>query len=241
MDRTLLECAYGIETARTPDGAWDRFVYTLARFKLDKVIYVTRNDGAPPDWFIRSTLPNEWPRALVKEPDFREPFVAYCCSTFEPTKLGIEYLDLNDQYVDDYTRNYIQEVREFGWHAGIGIPTALKGSGRHGGFILGNSLMRYDFERTVMPLVDDLRTLCLVANARFEAWRKGDIHTGEALPLSPRESQTMDLLSKGFRPKHIADSLGLKESSVRLYLKNAKSKLGAANNQDAVRLFLMRR
>lgn len=241
MDRTLLECAYGIETARTSDGAWGRFVDTLARFNLDKVIYATCNDGVPQDWYVRSTLPDDWPKELTKEPDFREPFVTYCCSTFEPTKLGTEYLDLNDHYIDDNTRTYIQNVGQFGWQAGIGIPTALKGSGRYGGFILGNAMKRYDFERIVMPLVDDLRTLCLVAHARFEVWRKGDVHTFETRPLSPRETQAMDLLSKGFRAKHIADSLGLKESSVRLYLKNAKSKLGAANSQDAVRLFLRRR
>ncbi|MBO9409642.1 autoinducer binding domain-containing protein [Shimia sp. R9_1] len=240
MDRTILECAYSIETAKTPDVAWARMLDTLSRFKLDKVIYATRDDGSPPHWNVRSSLPNSWPRELAKDPEFIEPFVTFCCATFEPTKVGAEYLDLNDHYIDEYTREYIQTTTEFDWHAGIGIPTALKGSGRHGGFILGNAMMRYDFERSVMPLVDDLRTLCLVANARFETWRKGEIHQDVVRPLSPREIQTLEMLSRGLRPKQIADELGLKESSVRLYTKNARSKLGASNNNEAVRLFIDR-
>lgn len=240
MERTLLECAYRIETATTPDSAWDRLIETLARFKLDKVIYATRDDGNPPQWYIRSNLPNSWPSDLAKDPEFSEPFVTFCCATFEPTKLGSEYLDLNDHYIDEYTRNYIKAASAFDWHAGIGIPTALKGSGRHGGFIFGNGMLRYDFERSVMPLVDDLRTLCLVANARFETWRKGQVPKDVERPLSPREVQTLEMLSRGLRPKQIADELGLKESSVRLYTKNARGKLGASNNNEAVRLFIDR-
>ena len=241
MERTLLEAAYSIETAKTPDAAWTKLVEALARLRIDNLIYITRNDDDPPEWSVRSTLPENWPRALANNPDFVEPFVATCCATFEPTKVGPEYLDLNDNIVDHRALEYIRTVSSFGWTAGLGIPTALKGSGRHGGFIVGNAMGRYDFERTVVPLVDDLRTLCLIANARFEAWRKGDSPQSVPRPLSPREVQVLELLSKGLRPKQIAEELGVKETSIRLYIKNAKSKLGASNTQDAVVLFLGRR
>jgi DNA-binding NarL/FixJ family response regulator len=49
------------------------------------------------------------------------------------------------------------------------------------------------------------------------------------------------MLSRGLRPKQIADELNLKETSVRLYAKNARSKLGATNNNEAVSLFINRR
>lgn len=237
MNRILLEAAYNIETALTQEKAWDSLVKPLSRLKLDMVIYVTRDDTAAA-WNILSTLPNNWPAELANDPSFSEPFVTYCCATFEPTKVGVEYLEFNEHYIDDYTRDYVSKTKEFGWTAGIGIPTCLKGSGRYGGFILGNNMVRYDFERIIMPLVDDLRTLCLVANARFGAGRKNDTKHKIHRPLSPRETQTLQMLSQGFRPKRIADELGLKESSIRLYIKNARAKLGAANNQDAVALFL---
>lgn len=241
MDRILLEAAYNIETARSAQKAWECLIEPLARLKLDKVIYVTRNDAAPVHWHVISTLPNNWPLELTYAPEFSEPFVTYCCATFDPTKLGAEYLEINDHYIDDYTRDYVNKVRKFGWTAGIGIPTSLKGSGRHGGFILGNDMVRYDFERTVMPLVDDLRTLCLVANAKLSASQDKGAKPDVQATLSPRETQTLLLLSQGLRPKRIADELGLKESTIRLYTKNARAKLGAASNHEAVALFMKAR
>lgn len=238
MDQILLEAAYKIETAHSPTTAWDVFVGTLARLKMDKVIYAARNDEDPPDWRVKSTLPDNWPRELTYDPEFSEPFVKYCCATFELTKIGPEYLDVNRHYIDDDTLAYVQKAQSFDWPAAIGIPTALKGSGRHGGFIVGNGMRRYDFERAVMPLANDLRTLCLVVSARLE--RKQDVNTGQppSRPLSPREVQVVKLLSKGLRPKGISHELGIKEPAVRLYLRNARLKLGAATNQELIALFM---
>lgn len=238
MDRILLEAAYSIETAPSAERAWACLVEPLARLKLDMVIYATRSDTAPANWNIISTLENNWPAELTQDPDFSEPFVTYCCATFEPTKVGAEYLEINDSYIDDYTRQYVRKVTEFGWTAGIGIPTSLKGSGRHGGFILGNRMMRYEFERTVMPLVDDLRTVCLIANTKLAVSHELRTNTRVPRPLSPRETQALELLSRGLRPKRIADELNLKEPTIRLYIKNARAKLGAANNHEAISLFL---
>ena len=81
MERTILECAYSIETAKSPDAAWARMLDALARFKLYKVIYATRDDGSPPHWNVRSSLPNSWPRELAKDPEFLEPFVTIWCGT----------------------------------------------------------------------------------------------------------------------------------------------------------------
>lgn len=237
MDRILLEAAYNIEVASNPEKAWDCFVGTLARINLNKVIYITRSDAAPPDWFVRSTLPDQWPLAETKRPAFSEPFVTYCCATFEPTKLGQDFIELHEHYIDDYTRTYVQSMARFNWTSGVGIPCSLKGSGRYGGFILGNGMTRHDFERGVVPKLDDLRTLCLIASKRFEAWRQGALVTRAPRPLSPRETQVMVLLSQGLRPKRIASELGLKETSIRLYLKNARSKLGASNNQEVILAF----
>lgn len=238
MNRILLEAAYAIQTAKDTSQAWARFLKTLAVLKLNKVIYVTRNDNAPADWHILSNLPGNWPRELSQDPAFSEPFVTYCCATFEITKVGPEYLDVNDHFIDEYSRDYVRSASSFGWTTGLGIPTLLKGSGRHGGFILGNSMTRYEFERSVMPLADDLRTLCLVASTELGAHDKENAVTSNTRPLSPRETQVMELLVQGLAPKQIASELGLKLPSVRLYLKNARGKLGVSSNQEAIVLAL---
>lgn len=234
MDRVLLEAAYAIQTAKDSSQAWSRLLKTLSIFEISKVIYATRNDNAPADWHILSNLPGNWPRELSQDPAFSEPFVSYCCATFEMTKVGPEYLDVNDHFIDEHSRDYVRSVSSFDWTAGLGIPTLLKGSGRHGGFILGNSMPRYHFERTVMPLADDLRTLCLVTSIKLEARDTARAEASEPRPLSPRETQVIELLVQGLAPKQIASELGLKLPSVRLYLKNARGKLGVSSNQEAI-------
>lgn len=53
-------------------------------------------------------------------------------------------------------------------------------------------------------------------------------------PLSPRETQILELLAHGNRVARIADCLGIKEVTVNLYIKNARHKLGAKTREEAV-------
>ena len=62
-----------------------------------------------------------------------------------------------------------------------------------------------------------------------EAW-------GEADPLTDRERQVLRLAGDGAASSAIASALGLSEGTVRNYLSEAISKLGAANRVDAARI-----
>jgi two-component system response regulator DesR len=62
-----------------------------------------------------------------------------------------------------------------------------------------------------------------------EAW-------GEPDPLTQRERQVLRLAGDGIPSKDIASKLGLSEGTVRNYLSEAISKLGAANRVDAARI-----
>jgi two-component system response regulator DesR len=62
-----------------------------------------------------------------------------------------------------------------------------------------------------------------------EAW-------GEADPLTDRERQVLRLAGDGAASGDIAAELGLSEGTVRNYLSEAISKLGAANRVEAARL-----
>lgn len=63
----------------------------------------------------------------------------------------------------------------------------------------------------------------------IEAW-------GEADPLTDRERQVLRLAGEGMRSGDIADQLTLSEGTVRNYLSEAISKLGAANRTEAARI-----
>jgi two-component system, NarL family, response regulator DesR len=62
-----------------------------------------------------------------------------------------------------------------------------------------------------------------------EAWTERD-------PLNERERQVLRLAADGTTSAGIAGSLGLSEGTVRNYLSDAISKLGAANRVEAARL-----
>ncbi|MEJ2359419.1 MAG: response regulator transcription factor [Deinococcales bacterium] len=66
-----------------------------------------------------------------------------------------------------------------------------------------------------------------------EAW-------GEPDPLTLRERQVLRLAGQGRTGAQIATELGLTEGTVRNYLSEAISKLGAANRVDAARIALER-
>jgi two-component system, NarL family, response regulator DesR len=63
-----------------------------------------------------------------------------------------------------------------------------------------------------------------------EAW------TDEADPLTERERQVLRLAGEGMASADIASELNLSEGTVRNYLSEAISKLGAANRTEAARI-----
>ena len=58
--------------------------------------------------------------------------------------------------------------------------------------------------------------------------------------LSSREAEVLRLAAKGGNNKEIATELGLSENSVKMFLKRAFFKLGAANRAEAVQLAVRR-
>ncbi|WP_432448371.1 response regulator transcription factor [Aliiroseovarius marinus] len=238
MNRDLLEAAYRLETAMSLEKTWRTISDVMTSHQLNRMYYIMRDDGAVPNWFVLSNLPSHWPLQETKKPGFFEPFVAHCCATFEPTKVGVEFVDRHQGYIDDQTRQYISEVAKFDWTAGLGFPCGLIGSGQYGGFLIGNDMNRHDFERSVLPLVDQLQSFCLIAHRKIDDWRRKHAEISPRRRLSAREHQVLELMSKGLRPKAIAAHLDLSEASIRLYIKNARLKLGAATKEEALARFL---
>lgn len=59
---------------------------------------------------------------------------------------------------------------------------------------------------------------------------------GEIDPLTGRESQVLRLTGEGKASRDIATELGLSNGTVRNYLSDAISKLGASNRVEAARI-----
>jgi len=57
-------------------------------------------------------------------------------------------------------------------------------------------------------------------------------------PLTPRETQVLELVADGLPNKAIARLLGVSDETVKFHLASVFGKLGASNRTDAVRLAL---
>lgn len=57
-------------------------------------------------------------------------------------------------------------------------------------------------------------------------------------PLTPRETQVLELVADGLSNKAIAVVLGVSDETVKFHLASIFGKLGASNRTDAVRLAL---
>jgi len=237
MERGILEAGYKIERAKTIAHVWTIIVQALRKLGITEILYIISEDEPPLDIYVLSTLPEQWPKNEVSDPDFFDPFLYYLCATFEISKIGPEFFE-DHEYIDERTYKYVEKASAFGWVSALGIPCALKGSGLHGGFVVGNSTSRHTFERTVLSHSDLIHKLCLITHRKIETLRTKQDRTLNVPAVSVRESEVLALLSKGMRPKQIAHSLKISESAVRLYLKNARNKLGAKTKEEAIALFL---
>jgi two-component system response regulator DesR len=63
-----------------------------------------------------------------------------------------------------------------------------------------------------------------------------EVWTGEADPLTDRERQVLRYAGEGAASAEIAERLSLSEGTVRNYLSEAISKLGASNRTEAARI-----
>jgi DNA-binding NarL/FixJ family response regulator len=54
-------------------------------------------------------------------------------------------------------------------------------------------------------------------------------------PLTPRETQVLELLAEGLPNRVIAGRLGISDQTVKFHVASISGKLGAANRTDAVR------
>lgn len=131
---------------------FDFFVYTIARYD-SKQFYYYDNYGLHPE----------------DESEFYDPFLDYCCNSYETMFTGMEFLadnahfEMNQQYLD-----LIEKGGELGMVSGIAIPLKLKGSNRFGGFNIGSSLKRTDFETHVANVLDTAQLVCMLTHKHIE-------------------------------------------------------------------------
>jgi DNA-binding NarL/FixJ family response regulator len=73
-----------------------------------------------------------------------------------------------------------------------------------------------------------------IARRVVESFRRRAKARDEASPLSPREERVLELLSKGYSNKEIAEQLELSVDTVRSHLKHIYEKMHVRSRTEAV-------
>lgn len=235
-----------IETLDQAAAIWSHFENLLEKYGIPFFIYVTvdRNKENP---VLHSNLDLHSDTVGT----VFDPFLDYCCNSYAITKTGAEFLK-DYPYLDDTSRQFIQNAAQFGFHSGLGIPMRLTGSERYGGFNLGTGLKRTEFEEQIVPLAETLRLLCLMVHRRIDElrsttrtsdndnFRERLISPPMALldSLTPREREVLFLIAKGFKRQECASICGISENTVSTHLKKSYEKLDIKNRAQATRIVL---
>ena len=80
----------------------------------------------------------------------------------------------------------------------------------------------------------------LIARKVVTAFRQTPASRNESPNLSPREEEVLQLISKGFRSKEIADLLGVAVGTINTYVRNIYDKLHVRSRAEAVARHLHR-
>jgi DNA-binding CsgD family transcriptional regulator len=145
--------------------------------------------------------------------------------------LPVDWSSLDRRSAQAY--RLFKEARSFniGPH-GLTIPT--RGSrGERCLFSVTSNLPKRDWSRLRASSIHELQILShYLHEAVLSA--SGLREVGRYRNLSRRESQCLQLLATGQISKQIAAQLGISENAVKLYLRSARTKLGAATSYQAV-------
>lgn len=245
----LLELARVIEEKDSVEAIWAALVEGLPPHGLEHLIYVTVDAR-----FRAPELLTTMPELFTESPPEDDPFLHWCCDSYEPTLTGAEFLPDHD-YLPDAAKSFILQAKDYGFLSGIAFPVRLTGSERFGGFNLGSRLSRDAFRKMVVDKTDSLRLLCLVAHRRIEELSHRPTATdtgfrplmvapagkpGMLDRLTPREREVLFLIAQGLSRKECARMCMISVNTVSEYAKKAYGKLGLRNRAEAAALLASR-
>lgn len=178
--------------------------------------------------FFCTTYPVEWTDTYLRKNYFEiDPVIEISRAGFLP----VDWAGLDRRSARTY--DFFKEARSFGvGRHGLSIP--VRGTnGERCLFSVTSDLSRRDWLRLRTSSIHDLQILSHCLHEKVLSV-SGLRSSARYAALSRREQQCLQLLARGLVAKRIAARLQISESAVRLYLRSAKRKLGAATIYQAM-------
>ena len=201
-----------------------------ARYRLSHIAFLVVHGGGKsgPYPYYCTTYPDIWTRIYVDKRYFDiDPVVGVVRWGLLPVDWSL--LDWQSAQV----QNFLHEARSHGIGTrGLTVPVRGR-NGERSLFSVTSDLPKRDWLRLRASSLHELHILSQYFHeTAFSAGGLG--RDFRYRNLSKRESQCLQLLAKGRISKQIAADLGISENAVKLYLRLARLKLGAATSHQAV-------
>lgn len=178
--------------------------------------------------YFCTTYPEAWTRSYIEKWYFDiDPVI----DVLRREHLPVDWSSLDWRPTE--TNRFFTEARrhDIGPH-GLTIP--IRGpQGERCLFSVTSNRSRGDWSRLRGSSIHELHILSHYLHETVLAVT-GLRDSGHYRELSPRERQCLQLLATGRISKQIAAALGISESAVKLYLRSARTKLGASTSHQAV-------
>ncbi len=162
-----------------------------------------------------------------------DPFLLFSCNTLTAKKIVTKDLSSFPDATSQHA-TFLEHAAENGAVHNLGVPVRMSGNSNtlFGGWIFSNSEAEQQFEKLHEDHATTMHLAGVLAYERMVALGLGSM--GAEQLLSERERECLIWLCAGLRVSMIADRLSLSESAVRLYITNARRKLGANTREQAI-------
>jgi DNA-binding CsgD family transcriptional regulator len=220
----------GLRRVTEPQGFEPVMEGMRETFQFAHVTFLVARVGIPATTFPRflSTYPQQWIDTYLQwsyleiDPVIEEARTA---------SLPFDWSCLTDRMTS--TRSFFDEARSLGvGRHGLTVPVRAS-HGERSLLSVTSHLSSREWRHQRAACEDDLVVFARHFHDRFVAL-SGLRVSNTPRPLSLRERQCLELLSKGFLLKQIAAHLSLSDSAVRQYIRSAKLKLSARTLSQAM-------
>ncbi|RBP51089.1 helix-turn-helix transcriptional regulator [Arenicella xantha] len=238
-----------IESLDDLDSVWKAFVPLARELGFDYVVYTISNHNNDEFFYY-----DNFGLHSDNEADFYDPFLEFCCHSYDTMFTGLEFSEFNAGYnLPPKAIELIELGAKLGMISGLAIPLRLAGSNRYGGFNLGTGLKRKAHQALCAEVEGAAQVACMLVHRHIEKIldRKNimvapntvkdssaNADTNGLENLTPKENRVLKKIANGYSRKKCAEALCVSESTVSTHMKNIYRKLGVHNRVQATKIIV---
>lgn len=193
----------------------------------------TTNPSATTNTYIFTTVSFDWVKHYHERGYVQvDPRVRHCLQTHMPYVWSYQELYGKDDRVDEF----LDDALRYGIASGVTFSIR---DARGGAVLAFNSTNRSIDPIRQRLIAQSMSNIVLFGTYFHEVFMKGAVQQllvprSHGAPLSTREIECLALAARGQTTSDIAFKLGISERTVQFHFDGIRTKLGAANRQEAI-------